>query len=194
MTELPVTTLTLAQVRALASPVRQRILEVLIRDGVRSVGDLCDDLGTPRSTLYHHVRLLHEVGLIVDRGSRATRTRPERIYGALGGRMRLESSGDPAYRSAVLRLYDTHFSTLASRLEASLERDPSGAEHRLLRYRASFDDDGFQEFMGLLNRLDELVRRRASAEGGRVHWITVVQVPEGDGLEAPPGTGAPQTS
>ncbi len=179
MTQLPVTTLTLAQVKALASPMRQRILDELIREGPRSVGELCEALGTPRSTLYHHVRRLHDVGLLVDRGPRAARTRPERVYGALGGRLRLESEGDPAYRRAVLRLYDLHFGTLTQHLDASLERDPSGAEHRLLRYRVQLDEEGFGEFMGLLARLDELVRRRGAAGEGRVHWITVVQVPEG---------------
>lgn len=178
MSELPETTLSLAQLKALASPARQRILGALIRLGPSSVAELADELSTVRSSLYYQIQKLVGVGLVDDLGSRAATTRRETVYRAVGGRMRIGSSEDPDYRRAVLALYGTHLDTIGRQLEASLERDPSGEEHRLLRYRVCLDDEGLQEFRGLLAQMDELIRRRGSSGRGRAHWIYLFQVPE----------------
>jgi len=57
-------TLTPTQVRALAGPVRQEIVDVLESAGARSVAELGALLGRPADALYHHLRRLVAVGLL----------------------------------------------------------------------------------------------------------------------------------
>jgi len=55
-----------AQVRALAGPVRQELVDVLESAGARSVAELGALLGRPADALYHHLRRLEKVGLVVE--------------------------------------------------------------------------------------------------------------------------------
>lgn len=59
-----------AQVRALVGPVRQEIVDVLESAGPRSVAELGALLGRPADALYHHLRRLVKVGLVVEREQR----------------------------------------------------------------------------------------------------------------------------
>jgi DNA-binding transcriptional ArsR family regulator len=49
--------------RALGDDTRMRMLQ-LFRGGARSLPELCDVLGAPRTTLLHHLALLRGAGLI----------------------------------------------------------------------------------------------------------------------------------
>ena len=49
--------------RALGDSTRMRVLQ-LLRDGPRTLPELCDVLGAPRTTLLHHLALLRGAGLI----------------------------------------------------------------------------------------------------------------------------------
>src|SRR5262245_35684610 len=57
-------TISPTQLRLLASPVRQEIVDVLESAGARSVAELGALLGRPADALYHHLRRLVAVGLV----------------------------------------------------------------------------------------------------------------------------------
>jgi len=59
-----------AQVRALVGPVRQELVDVLESAGPSSVAELGAHLGRPADALYHHLRRLEKVGLVVERERR----------------------------------------------------------------------------------------------------------------------------
>ena len=54
------------QLRALADPERLRIIGAL-RDGPKNVGQLAARLGSPVVNVSHHLRLLRQAGLVLDR-------------------------------------------------------------------------------------------------------------------------------
>ncbi len=58
-----------AAVAALASPVRQEIIDTIEALGGATIAELASQLGRPADGLYYHVRRLVRAGLLVGRGS-----------------------------------------------------------------------------------------------------------------------------
>ena len=61
--------------KAMAHPIRARIIEILIKDGECITGDLCDRLPVAQSTVSQHLKILKENGLIC-----GTVNGPKRCY------------------------------------------------------------------------------------------------------------------
>ena len=72
----------LDQKRALSSPVRQELLDVLARAGEISLTELGAMLGRPADGLYYHVRLLMRVGLVRSAGARTRGRHREALFRA----------------------------------------------------------------------------------------------------------------
>ena len=62
------------------APVRFELLEVMRDIAPCSVGELADALDRPADSIYPHLRLLAKIGVVVEAGSRASRTRPGKVY------------------------------------------------------------------------------------------------------------------
>ena len=69
-----------SQLRALASPARQEILDLLARTGPASAADLGRLLQRPADGLYYHLRALERAGLVRTAGSRVRAGRSEALY------------------------------------------------------------------------------------------------------------------
>src|SRR5262245_18642825 len=74
----------LEQIRALAHPLRQRILAALAA-AARTTKQVAAALGERHTKLYHHVELLEEVGLIRLTETRPNRGTTEKYYRAVAG-------------------------------------------------------------------------------------------------------------
>ena len=81
----------LDQVRALADPLRLRLVEALVA-GERSVAELARAVRTPVTRLYHHIDLLLEAGLIEVTRRMPRRGAEERYYRAVAGEYRMDGS------------------------------------------------------------------------------------------------------
>lgn len=81
----------LDQVRALADPLRIRLVEALVAREL-SVAGLAQAVGTPVTRLYHHVALLLEAGLIQEASRVRRRGVEERIYRATAREFRMDGS------------------------------------------------------------------------------------------------------
>ena len=77
------------QMRALAAPTRQEIVDVLPRLGGASVAELATALGRPADSLYYHLRVLKRAGLVLSAGSRTINGRPETLFRAAAPQMSL---------------------------------------------------------------------------------------------------------
>lgn len=77
------------QMRALAASTRQEIVDVLPRMGTVSVAELAAALGRPADSLYYHLRVLTNVGLVLSAGSRMRNGRAEALYRAVARELRL---------------------------------------------------------------------------------------------------------
>ena len=51
--------------KALAHPIRVRIMEILMKDGQCITGSLCDRLPVVQSTVSQHLKILKDSGLII---------------------------------------------------------------------------------------------------------------------------------
>ena len=74
------------QIEALASPVRQEIVDALQVSGACPIAEVAAQLGRAPDSLYYHVRHLERVGLVVRRGVRRNGQRDEALFGVPGAR------------------------------------------------------------------------------------------------------------
>jgi DNA-binding transcriptional ArsR family regulator len=68
------------QLRALTTQPRQEIIR-LLRLGARSISELSEEMGMPKGTVGHHVKVLEDVGLIRVVHTRRVRALTEKYYG-----------------------------------------------------------------------------------------------------------------
>ena len=77
------------QVAALTSMRRHDIADRMASSGPISIKELADQIGVQPSALYHHIKIMLDVGLVVEAGTRTVRRKREQLYAAPGKRMRL---------------------------------------------------------------------------------------------------------
>lgn len=85
MPKLPPKSMTLQradQVRALASPTRHAVYQAVQHQGEASVRDIAAQLGRHPASLYKHIDILEESGIIWEVGTRATGKRDARVFGS----------------------------------------------------------------------------------------------------------------
>jgi predicted ArsR family transcriptional regulator len=145
----PVLQARVAELRALAHPLRLRILE-LFAECPRTTKQVAGLLGEPPTRLYHHVNALERAGLLQLKETRANRGTVEKWYGADARQASgaLRDAGDGPVRGVALTVLDQSRHEVASALR---ERP---AEHaRPLVVRAVVVGPA---------RVQELVRQRLS--------------------------------
>lgn len=80
----PVLITSLAQIRALASPARQEIVDAVSAMGPVSVAVLAQSLGRTPNAFYFHIKKLESLGLLVRRSASAALGRPSVLYDVPG--------------------------------------------------------------------------------------------------------------
>jgi len=105
---------TLEQVKALANPLRIRLLETFCQE--RTTKQVADLIGERPTRLYHHVEALEKVGLIRQTRTRQNRGTIEKYFlavarsfkadNSLFGRMKTEPEVDESVRSVVASVFD----------------------------------------------------------------------------------------
>jgi DNA-binding transcriptional ArsR family regulator len=93
------------QIVCLVSPRRHDIVDRLVASGPLSIKELAGIIGAEPPALYHHIRKLLAVGLVVEAGSRVVRRKREQLYATPGRRMRLaQALDDPANRDLFVQI------------------------------------------------------------------------------------------
>jgi DNA-binding transcriptional ArsR family regulator len=88
-----------SQLRALGNDLRSRIV-ALLRERARSTQELAEELGLPKGTVGHHVKVLERVGLIRVVRTRQVRAVTEKFYGRTA-RLFLFQGEDPTEERAL---------------------------------------------------------------------------------------------
>jgi DNA-binding transcriptional ArsR family regulator len=95
------------QLRALGDELRGKIIRRL-RERARSVSELAQELGLPKGTVAHHVKVLENAGLIRVVRTRQVRALTERYYGRVARLFLLQSEDYPdagrAFAASRLRI------------------------------------------------------------------------------------------
>jgi DNA-binding transcriptional ArsR family regulator len=86
------------RIRALADDLRAKIV-VLLRERARSITELAGELGLPKGTVGHHVKVLEKAGLIRVVRTRQVRALTEKYYGRVARLFVVKSADEDAARS-----------------------------------------------------------------------------------------------
>jgi hypothetical protein len=95
----------------LMAPVRFEIVEVMRGIAPCSVGEIAQALDRPADTLYPHLRQLLKVGVVVEAGQRAGRTRPGKVYDLVADDFRPSFRGEGT--AATARAIDRSIRSMA---------------------------------------------------------------------------------
>jgi DNA-binding transcriptional ArsR family regulator len=87
------------QLKAMADPLRTQLIQ-LLRDRARSTQEIAAELGIPKGTVGHHLKVLEAAGLIRVVRTRKVRAMTEKFYGRTA-RLFLYHAEDPADGRAI---------------------------------------------------------------------------------------------
>ena len=87
------------QLKAMADPLRTQLIQ-LLRDRARSTQEISGELGLPKGTVGHHLKVLEAAGLIRVVRTRKVRAVTEKFYGRTA-RLFLYQAEDPADGRAI---------------------------------------------------------------------------------------------
>jgi DNA-binding transcriptional ArsR family regulator len=148
-----------AQRIALSSAFRVEILGLFGGDEVLSVSDMARLTGRPATSLYHHVGVLEDAGILEAAGTRPKGKRFEKLYRAADAVVELEyDCEDEAARAQVAQTIAAAFRMAERDFNAALERDDllvEGPLRNSLSFRVHMRAS--PDFIGELNeRLDAI--------------------------------------
>lgn len=118
--------------QVLMAPVRFEIVEAMRGIAPCSVGEIAQALDRPADTLYPHLRQLLRVGVVVEAGQRAGRTRPGKVYDLVADDFRPSFRGAGA--SATARTIDRSVRGMASIVTRASRKAAAAG-------RFAYDDD-----------------------------------------------------
>lgn len=167
------------QLRALASGVRQELLDTLeALGGEASVREIAEHLGRPMDGLYYHLKQLLGVGLIALVAHSGGRR--YRIAGASGERLQLDyvaarEDDGQALKGVVqglLRLAESDFREALANPDT--ERDGPARELWAARSKGWLDPTDLAEANRLLSRVSDLLRRGPRGPKDKLYALSFV--------------------
>lgn len=168
------------QLRALASPARQEILDILARTGPASAADLGRLLQRPADGLYYHLRALERAGL-VRAGSRVRAGRSETVYRSAYREPALRHDASPGGNStavtaivaSMLRLGVRDFRKAAA--SGAARTEGSRRDLWALRVAGRLVEGDLEIVNRRIRGLRDAVTRRRT--GGKLYALTILITP-----------------
>lgn len=177
-----------AQLRTLASTVRQELIDTLQALGTASVPELAAQVGRPADALYYHMRALLKAGLVVAAGSRRQGRHAEILYRTPAPDHRLElryRADDGSTDRAALGKVVDQMLRASGRAFARALADPGcvteGAARELWAGRISgwLSPAGIKQANRLLLELGALFARHPAGAGRRLYALQFLLSPGG---------------
>jgi len=170
------------QLSAAASPVRVQILDVMGAVGDCSAADLAEHMDRPVQSLYYHLKKLESVKLIEEAGSRGEGVRREALYRPVASNISVApNSSARGYDNALakgagatLRLANREY--VAGLETKGVKRNGTTRELGIRRRVARLTPDKAQKLNGMLDRLDDFLKKNATGDG-QLYGVTTVLCP-----------------
>ncbi len=154
---------------AIASPLRLEILGLFVSRDPMSIAEMATLMNRSPGSLYHHVRILEQAGILKQAGTRLKGKRHEALYlpTARGFVFDTSTGGEEAINSAV-KLMATNFRAAERDLEASLRSDQGEEEFYAYRLHFRASPERLAEINEHLNAVLALISpsERTAAEFG----------------------------
>lgn len=176
----------LDQIKALVAPTRQEIVDALETVGPAPVSAIAACLGRAPDSLYHHIRVLVEVGLVRKVDSRIRGRTREAVYDLAGHDMRIDYDLADRAKCEALKALIRGMSRIARRdFDRAVEGGRAAVKGTRRNLRGArmvglLDDSQLEELNRLYGRIAELLfsppRDPAAAE---FHAVTFLVSPLG---------------
>lgn len=112
------------QQKALASPLRLEIIGLFAGSDALAISDMAARMGRPAGSLYHHVGILENAGMLQRVGTRPKGKRYEALFKPAASRIEMEAKpGDADAAGHARRALSAAFRMAERDLEAALKRD-----------------------------------------------------------------------
>jgi DNA-binding transcriptional ArsR family regulator len=175
----------IGQFRALASPVRGEIVDMVDLLGPATIAEIASALGRPADSLYYHLRRLLRVGLLVQRGTRNVDGHESAVYDVPGRPMPLRYGHSQREHilalvrsvAGMLRLAERDFRLAFDRgLVRSAGRKRNVVHSRALGW---YTDAEIREMQAEIQNVIGKFRGSACnrSEGERLYALTAILVP-----------------
>ncbi len=171
------------QFRALNSLVRQQMLSTLRLLEPCSVGEIAARLGRQAETLYYHMDILVDAGLVRSAGTRPAGRRDEALYEVAADRLQYHPTRrTPAFLRELRRTYATTLRTTERRLLEAVGadgevREGNGKNMRVQAYTARLTPAQLDELNRRLDAVRELLLERSGEDDGEAHQVLLVMSP-----------------
>ena len=172
-----------AHLKALASPIRQELIDLLVRAGPASAAELGRLIQRPADGLYYHLRELRRVGLVASAGVRERAGRREELFRAVHSNPSLRHDPSPggnsravtAIVSSMLRLGIRDFKKGAA--SADVRTQGPARELWALRVTGWLSPAQLAEANRRINALHHLPGQRSPK--GKLYGLTILITPLG---------------
>lgn len=168
----------------LISPVRTEIAEAMRLLGPCSVAEIAQVVDRPADTLYRHLELLQEAGLVREVGFRKGERNAEQMLDVVADDFVVDfrdSKGDAENRAIVKTVNSfTGAVRRAVRDSAAAKQLVFDADHRniSINYELSWlTPERFQEVRSLIRRLKQLMDEGKKSREGRLYMTLAVAIP-----------------
>jgi len=108
---------------AVASPLRIEIMGLFVSADPLAISDMAALMNRSAGSLYHHVRILEQAGILKQTGTRPKGKRHEALYLPTAHRFEYDTSGDEDAITSAVKLTATGFRMAERDLEAALRSD-----------------------------------------------------------------------
>jgi DNA-binding transcriptional ArsR family regulator len=172
---------TASQLRAFNAPARLGIIEALLEHTPLTASEIASRTGAAPAAVHYHLKALTKLGMVRQKGARATGRRPATLFDLAHRDIRLEPrTRDAAFRREQARGTRLMLSRAARELAAALAPDPAPANPfrpRLTRDILHLTDTKLRELDRRLKSLDRFLRTAGAPGAPHRVAVTLAAVP-----------------
>ncbi len=149
------------QLEVLSSPVRNEMIEVMMRLGSSTIGEIAEAMGRSAESLYYHMEQLRRVSAVRLVERRKGKRQLERVYELVANDFRInETAHSPAFRRALKKAARALLQQSATEMEASIDsgqanKGDSAQTHRIGRDIVCLSDEALAELNERIVELHE---------------------------------------
>ena len=169
---------TVEELKALRSPTRFRLLNLLRKIGEASASILADRMGMKAESLYYHIHVLEKADLVTAVRERETGRRPEVIYAPRAPNFEIDRrQRDPDFLEALLSIYRSQMRFAERCIEDALmaEVDGTGPRTRtnVRQYEVSLHPFKADRMRRLIGTLDDFLVEADDPKGQETYHLTI---------------------
>lgn len=166
------------------SPVRLEIIDAMSVIAPCSVAELAIELGRTPQSLYYHIKMLVEVGMIIQTATRKAGKRDEAVYDLPSGGFRIAGTDDPDLEDTSIRLTSTILKLAERNFREAWDVDlirkvgSAGWESAYVsRRRVWLTDEDLLKLYALLGEMSTLLSKATKRREGQPYAMTNLIIP-----------------